>query len=156
ASVDAPHSAEPVIGPRFARTRWLHAGYGSALFDAAKLIPHRRAVQVVFVRALDPDGGDLAQAQRAAARDMDSAVDLRRIAAGAALGCHRAGGARLSAARNLVDDHLLAAADLALEAPPRDRLLMLHEAVPALFRLVGDGRSDLVGERALHRLVAEA
>ncbi len=24
----APHYAEPVIGPRFARTRWLHAGYG--------------------------------------------------------------------------------------------------------------------------------
>src|SRR5262245_40059721 len=23
----APHCAEPVIGPRFARTRWLHAGY---------------------------------------------------------------------------------------------------------------------------------
>jgi hypothetical protein len=23
----APHSAEPVIGPRFARTRWLRAGY---------------------------------------------------------------------------------------------------------------------------------
>jgi hypothetical protein len=29
----APHCVEPVIGPRFARTRWLHAGYehGNAL-----------------------------------------------------------------------------------------------------------------------------
>jgi hypothetical protein len=24
---ERPHCAEPVIGPRFARTRWLHAGY---------------------------------------------------------------------------------------------------------------------------------
>jgi hypothetical protein len=24
-----PDYAEPVIGPRFARTRWLHAGYGA-------------------------------------------------------------------------------------------------------------------------------
>src|SRR5262245_54995408 len=103
-----------------------------------RLIPHRRAVQVVFVRALDLDGGDLAQPQRAAAGHMDRAVDLGRVAARAALGRHRPDGARLSAARNLVDDHLLPAADLALEASPRDRLLMPHEAVPALlFRRVG-------------------
>jgi hypothetical protein len=39
-----------------------------------------RAVQVVGVGALDPDGDDLADAQRAAARDIDAAVDLGRVA----------------------------------------------------------------------------
>src|SRR5215470_11407194 len=85
-------------------------GYESALHPqrARDSVADRRAVQVVFVRALDLDGGDLAQPQRAAAGDMDRAVDLRRVAAGAAFGGGRAGSAP---ACHLVDDHLLAAAD---------------------------------------------
>ena len=71
------------------------------------LEPHRRAVQVVFVGALDLHRGDLADAQRPAARHIDRAVDLRRVALAAALGDGRA---------DLVDDDLLARADLALEA----------------------------------------
>src|SRR5262245_55361095 len=61
--------------------------------------PDRHAVQVVSVRALDLHGGNLADAQRAAARDIDRTVDLRRIALAAALRNRRT---------HFVDDHLLA------------------------------------------------
>ena len=133
-------------------------GGGAGDADAAAIVtrscgalrsePHRRAVQVVCVGALDLDGGDLADPQRPAARHIDRAVDLRRVALAAALGDGRA---------DLVDDHLLAGADLALEAARRDRLLALHEAVPALLlHLVGHRRREIVGGRAGDRLVAEA
>src|ERR1051326_9362871 len=79
---------------------------------------------------------------------MDRAVDLRRIAARAALG---------SVGADMVDDRCLTRADLALEALRRDRLLARHEAMPAFFLLgVGHRRREIVGDRALDRLVAEA
>src|SRR6185295_11251032 len=56
------------------------------------------AVQVVFVRALDLRGDDLAHLQRTAASEIDRAVDLRRVGLRAAL-CHRR--------PDFVDDHLL-------------------------------------------------
>jgi hypothetical protein len=105
-------------------------------------------VQVVRVGALDPDGGDLADAQRPPARDIDGTVDLRRVRHGASLGHARTG---------LVDDNLLARADLALQSPRRDFLLRLHETVPALFLdFVRHGRGTIVRRRAIHRLVFEA
>src|SRR5262249_437058 len=117
-------------------------------------------MQVVFAGALDPHRRDLALPQRAAARDGDTAVDPRRVAAGAPLGRGRpgAGPVRLAAgAVNLVDDHLLARADPAPETSRGNRLLMPHEAMPALlFHRVGNGGCKLVGERARNRLVKEA
>src|SRR5215831_20315557 len=78
---------------------------------------------------------------------MDCAVDLRCVAFAAAFGSGRA---------DLVDDDLLTGADMALEAARRDRLLALHEAVPALlFDLIRHSLGKIVGSRALHRLVAE-
>src|SRR5690242_20817413 len=42
-------------------------------------------------------------------------------------------------------------------SPPRDGLLTRHEAVPALLRHGGRNRGgEIVGDCALHRLVAEA
>src|SRR6516165_4242827 len=82
------------------------------------------AVQVVFVGALDLDGGDLADAQRAAAVDVDGAVDLGGVAFAAALGDGRA---------DRVDEHLLAGSELALEPARGDFALVLHQAMPALF-----------------------
>src|SRR5215510_6555383 len=83
-----------------------------ASLDKARAIgersePDRRAVQIVLIGALDLHGCDLADPQRPAARDIDRTIDLRRVALAAALGDGRA---------NLVDDHLLAGANLALEA----------------------------------------
>src|SRR5215472_9963536 len=113
----------------------------------AWLKPDGGSVQVVGVGALDLHRGDLAHAQRPARRHIDGAVDLGRIALAAALGDARA---------DLVDDHLLAGADLALEAPRRDRLLVPHEAVVALgLDLLGHGRGEIVGGGAAHRLILE-
>src|SRR5215831_20543129 len=79
---------------------------------------------------------------------MDCAVDLRCVAFAAAFGSGRA---------DLVDDDLLTGADMALEAARRDRLLALHEAVPALlFNFVRHGIAKIVGGRAFYRFVAEA
>ena len=50
------------------------------------LVADHRAMKVVGVGALDLHGGDLADAQRPAAREMNGAVDLRRVAFAAALG----------------------------------------------------------------------
>src|SRR5262249_18045562 len=92
--------------------------------------------------------------------DVDNAVDLRRVAAGAPLGRGRpgAGHARFAAgAVKLVDDHLLARADLALETSRGNRLLMTHEAMPALLLdRLGNGGRKLVGARPRDRLVTEA
>ena len=91
---------------------------------------------------------DLADAQRTAARHIDRAVDLRRVALAAALGDGRA---------DFVDDDLLARADLRLQALRRNRLLALHEAVPALlFHLIRHRRREIVRDRARDRLVLEA
>ena len=46
--------------------------------------PRDAAVQVVLVGALDLRGDDLADAQRAAAGEIDRAVNLRRVGLGAA------------------------------------------------------------------------
>src|SRR5580704_9838441 len=91
--------------------------------------PDRGAVQIIVVGALDLDRGDLADPQRTAARNIDGAVDLRRVAFAPALGHGRP---------DRIDDDLLAGADLALEPARRDRLLMPHQAMPALLlHLVG-------------------
>src|SRR6266545_3499849 len=109
---------------------------------------HGGPVQVVRVGALDPDRRDLADAQRPVRRHVDGAVDLGRIALAAALGDARA---------DLVDDDLLARADLALETLRRDPLLAPHEAVIALgLDRVGNRRREIVRGRAAHRLVFEA
>src|SRR5262249_39577016 len=120
-------------------------------------------MQVVFAGAFDPHRRHLALPQRSATRDVDNAVGLRRVAAGAPLGRGRpaAGRVRLAAgaagAVNLVDDHLLARADPAPETSRGNRLLMPHEAMPTLlFHRVGNGGCKLVGERARNRLVTEA
>src|SRR5438876_4813901 len=88
---------------------------------------------------------------------MHHAVDLRRVAARAPFG-DRPAGVRLRPATraDLVDDHLLARADLALEAPHRDCLLATHQAMPALLlHCVGDGGRKLVDARTRHRLITE-
>ena len=106
------------------------------------------AVQVVFVGALDLDGGDLADPQRPPARHIDRAVDFRCVAPGPAFG---------NRGTDFVDDDLLARADLALEPLLRDRLLARHEAVPALFGdVLGHSVGEVVRGRARDRLVAEA
>src|SRR5262245_29592723 len=106
------------------------------------------SMQVVFLGSLDLDGRDLTHAQRPATRHIDRAVDLRRVALAAALGNGRP---------DLVDDHRLARADLALEPALGDRLLARHEAIPAFFfDFARDGRGKVVGHSALHRLIAEA
>src|SRR4051812_44030576 len=83
--------------------------------------PRHGPVQVVFVGALDLGGDDVADAQRAAAGDVDVAVDLRRIRLGAAL---------RNAGADFVDDHLLAGADLALQPSRGDLLLPRHQRIP--------------------------
>src|SRR5262245_56535918 len=78
---------------------------------------------------------------------MDRAVDLWGIALGSASGPTVAG---------LINNDLLAGADVALEAAPRDRLLALHETMPAFFLdLIRHGLGKIVGRGACHRLVAE-
>src|SRR5581483_5265985 len=75
------------------------------------------------------------------------AVDLRRVPLGAALS---------AGAFDLIEDHLLARADLALEPPLRNGLLALHEAMPAvLFDLISNGCREIIAHRAGDRLVAE-
>src|ERR1700704_5970293 len=117
-------------------------------------------MQVVFVRALDPHGRDLAQTQRAAACHIDRAVDLGCVASAAALGDRGAcAPIRHSALPrvDLVDDHLLAGAHLALETTCRNRLLVLHEAIPTLLlHLARDQRRKVVRNGAFYRLVTEA
>src|SRR5262249_11437424 len=106
------------------------------------------SVEIVFVGALDLHRGDLADAQGAAACDVDGAVDLGRVALAAALRNSRA---------DFINDHLLARADLGLEPLRRDRLLALHEAMPALLLpRVGHTGREIVRDRAVHRLVFEA
>src|SRR5262249_22857411 len=117
-------------------------------------------MQVVFVGAFDAHRRDLAPAQRATACDVDNAVDLWRVAARAPLGHGRAGAHRVrlaAGAVNLIDDHLLAGADSAPEASRGDRLLMPHEAMPALLLpRVGGRRRKPTGERARHRRLTAA
>jgi hypothetical protein len=36
--LDSPHCAEPVIGRRFAPTRWLHAGYIVLAYEASAMV----------------------------------------------------------------------------------------------------------------------
>ena len=68
-------------------------------------------MKIIIVGTLDFHRGDLANAQRPAGFDMDDAVDLRCIALAAAFG-------RIPF--HFVDYNGLAAADLALETPPRN------------------------------------
>src|SRR5262249_61677126 len=119
--------------------------------------PHVQSVSAV---AFAPRRRDLALPQLAAARDVDTAVDLRRVAAGAPLGRGRPGAGRVrlaAGAVNFVDDHLLARADPAPETSRGNRLLMPHEAMPALlFHRVGNGGCKLLGGPAPHPLVTGA
>ena len=79
---------------------------------------------------------------------MHRTVDLGRIGHGAALG---------GAAGAFVDDHLDAAADLLLQLPCADRLLRLHEPVPALvLDLLRHRIGQPIGGGAVDRLEAEA
>src|SRR5437764_1593316 len=95
--------------------RFAHPGYGSE--------PDRAAIHVVRIRALELHRGDLADAQRPPARHIDRAVDFRSVALASSLCDGRA---------DLIDNHLLARADLGLQPLRRNRLLPLHEAMPAL------------------------
>src|SRR3954447_3626924 len=79
---------------------------------------HHGPMQVVSVGALDLRRDDLAALQRPATRYVSAAIDLRRVAFGAAFGNGRS---------HLVDDDLLPGADFLLQPPRRDRLLLLHE-----------------------------
>src|SRR5579883_1036883 len=105
-------------------------------------------MEVIGVGALDFDRDDVARPQRAARGDMDDAVDLRRLALGAALAAFRAAG---------VDDRLDAPADLGGEALGADRLLARHETLPArLLLFVRDLRqAEIVGGGAGDGLVFE-
>src|SRR5271165_2064203 len=109
---------------------------------------HRRPPQIVGVGAVDPDGRDVARPQGAPRRDMDRAVDLRRVALGAALG-------EMLAA--LVDHDLEAPADFGREFPRADRLLAQHEPLVAhsLYFVRHGLEAEIVGLRALDRLVLE-
>src|SRR5438045_833523 len=78
------------------------------------------------------------------ARHMHQSVDLGRVAFAAA-------GA--AARRDRIDQYLLPGADFSGEAARRDRLLARHEPVIALLLdRLGDRRSEIVGDRATHRL----
>jgi hypothetical protein len=79
---------------------------------------------------------------------MHRAVDLGRVIFRASLGAVGAG---------LVDDDGQPLADLGLEDFGADRLLRLHEALPAALLNLGrhEGEAQLVGRRAFHRLVFE-
>src|SRR6476646_7826164 len=112
-----------------------------------ELEAHSHAVQVVLVGALDLHGRYFTDTERPPACDIDRAIDLRRVGRRAPLGDGRP---------DLVDNHFLTRSDLALEAPCRNFLLRLHEAVPALLLYVsGNRRAHVVGGRALYMLVFE-
>src|SRR6185312_5605393 len=81
------------------------------------------AVQIVLVGAFDFGGDNVTDVQRAAAGEVDRAVDLGGVCPGTTLRHGRP---------DLVDDDLLARADLALQAMRRDLLLSRHQRVPAL------------------------
>src|SRR5271163_1009388 len=109
----------------------------------------RRPPQIVGVGAIDPDRHDVAGAQRPPGRDVDGAVDLRRVALGSAFRLNRAA---------FVDDDFEALADLGGEFLRADRLGALHEAlVPAHLDRVRHGlKAEIVGDGALDRLVWES
>src|SRR5215471_11831338 len=110
--------------------------------------PHCGPVQIVLIRPVDPDRGNLPDTQRAARGNVDGAVDLRSVPLAATLGDRRP---------DLVDDDLLAGTNLALEPFRRNRLLTLHEAMPALlFHVICNERREIVRRRTLDRLIAEA
>src|SRR5262249_18769467 len=141
---DAPTwpRAAAVVGVPSPRKR------GEGTITTPELEPDGCSVQIVLIGTLDLHARNFTNAQRPSARDIDRAVDLRRIALAAPLGDARAG---------RIDDHLLATADLALEPPRRHLLLARHEPVPArLFDVVRNERGEIVGGRALHWLVAKA
>src|ERR1700687_124205 len=83
------------------------SGYGSPLSRGRReLKSGDAAVQIILIRALDFRRDDFTCAQRAAARDIDRAVDLGRVRLRTS---PRNGGA------DLVDDDLLPGSDLALQ-----------------------------------------
>src|SRR6476660_5518337 len=125
---------------------WREAVRGGSL--RVGLEPDSGPVKVVGVGALDLHSSNLADAERPMARDLDGAVDLGRIALGAALPTIRA---------DLIDDHRLTRPDFAFEALRRDRLLTLHQPVPAvLFHVRRDRGCKIVADGAGDRFVAEA
>ena len=109
---------------------------------------HDGPMEIVGIGALDLDGGEFPDPQWPPRCHVHGPVDLRGIALAAAPGTMRA---------DHVDENLLAGADMSPEAARRDRLLVLHETVPALlFDLVRHRRAEIVGGGAIDRLVAEA
>ena len=97
---------------------------------------------------LDLHRRDLAHAERTAACYVHRTVDLGRVALAAALGNSRA---------DFIDDDLLARTNLGLQPLRRNRLLALHEAMPALlFHLVRHSGCEIVRHSARDRLVFEA
>src|SRR4051812_72946 len=112
--------------------------------SSAREPPH----EVVLVAARDLDRGDAAGLEILPVLDQHAAVDLRRVALGAAEGTILA---------RLVDDHLERAADLGGEAGGGDRLLARHEAGEALLLdLLRYRTRQVVGRGTLDRLVLEA
>src|SRR5262249_5728319 len=106
------------------------------------------AVQVVCVGAFDLRGDNLADLQRAAAREIDAAVDLGCVGLRPAPGNGRS---------DLIDDDLLPRADLALEAARRNLLLARHQRVVALLLdPVGDCAWQRIRRCTRDRLVFEA
>src|SRR5689334_9212385 len=104
-------------------------------------------MQVVSVAALDPHGRNLSDPQRAPASEMDRTVDLGGIALAPAFG---------PSGPRCIDNYLFALAYPSFQALQRNRLLVGHQAVPALvFDVVGDGGGEIVGHRAGDRLVTE-
>src|SRR5712671_1940631 len=113
----------------------------------ARSIPDHGAEEVIIIGALDLHGGEFAHPQRPARRQVDRAVDLGSVTLGSAFG---------PTVADFIDDDLLSRADVALKAARRDRLLALHETVPALFfDLIRHGLGEIIGSGAFHRLVAE-
>src|ERR1700722_14840196 len=120
----------------------------SIVASLRRSVTDRGAVQIVGVGALDLHRRDFADPQRPVARDIDRAVDLRRVRLAAALCDARA---------DLIDDDALAIADFTLEPARGNCLLLRHEAVPALFLDLGrHRRAEIVGRGAGDRLVAKA
>src|ERR1700682_844968 len=113
-----------------------------------ELKPGYAAVQIVFVGAFDFRGDDFADLQRTPAREINRAVNVRRIGFGAALRYGRT---------DFVDDDLLPGADLALQPARGNLLLPRHQRVPALLLDVfRHGIAERIRRSARDRLIFEA
>src|SRR5262245_5020367 len=95
-----------------------------------RLEPDGGPVKVVGIGAFEFNGREFADPHRAMPGYVDGAVDLGRVALGSALGALRT---------HVINNDLLAGADLAFETACRNSPLSLHQPMPALlFHLGGD------------------